>query len=245
MTSNTYDFYNPLTLKIFLIIGDCLKTLYYMTLLVFIHATTRFPLTECLATRLLLGINLGCITCIWWFQWVSNYLELSSFYLRFGSPHDPDLEKFIQHLNNFSKIFALQACFLSFEQLYRVWGSVLDSKADQETKQLLESSTPGDRRRTQGIINYMYDDHMDNETIDIEVQNAPQRKTYTHGSFIVEEEYIGTAMSQEKSMATHGIAAAFQLLRIILGYLISLKISVNASIGVLSVELINHLLAFG
>ena len=216
-----------------------------MTLLVFIHATTRFPLTECLATRLLLGINLGCITCIWWFQWVSNYLELSSFYLRFGSPHDPDLEKFIQHLNNFSKIFALQACFLSFEQLYRVWGSVLDSKADQETKQLLESSTPGERRRTQGIINYMYDDHIDNETIDNENQNAPQRKTYTHGSYIVEEEYIGTAMSQEKSMATHGIAAAFQLLRIILGYLISIKISVNASIGVLSVELINHLIAFG
>ena len=244
MTSNTYDFYNPLTLKVLLIASDCLKTLYYMTLLIFIHATTRFPLKECLATRLLLGINLGCITCIWWFQWVSNYLELSSFYLRFGSPHDPDLEKFIQHLDNFSKIFALQACFLSFEQLYRVWGSVLDPQADQETKQLLESSTPGERRRTQGVINYMYDDQNE-ETVGDENYNTPQRKTYTHGDYVVEEEYVGTAMSQEKSMATHGVGAAFQLLRIILGYLISLEISVNASIGVLSVELINHLIALG
>ena len=51
LTSNTYDFYNPIELKWLFIVTDLTQTIYYMTLLVFIHATTRFPLQEDLGTR--------------------------------------------------------------------------------------------------------------------------------------------------------------------------------------------------
>ena len=68
MTSTVYDWYNPIIGKRLLITSNCSSTFYYMTLLIFIHATTRFPLKESLTTRIFLSVNLGCVTCFWWFQ---------------------------------------------------------------------------------------------------------------------------------------------------------------------------------
>ena len=72
-------------------------------------------------------------------------LDLSVFYLNFGRPHNPDLVKFIVHLDNFSRVFATQACFLSFEQLYRVWGSVF-SKESAEQESLMPKLSPLERK---------------------------------------------------------------------------------------------------
>ena len=72
-------------------------------------------------------------------------LDLTVFYLNFGRPHNPDLVKFIVHLDNFSRVFATQACFLSFEQLYRVWGCVY-TKESAEQESLMPKISPLERK---------------------------------------------------------------------------------------------------
>ena len=82
------------------------------------------------------------------------------------------------------------------------------------------------------------DEGNDNDELHIE------RKTVFYGNYEIEEEYAGAAMSRSRTMVAHGICGAFQLTRIVVGYLISFNLTVSASLGALSIELVNHVIAF-
>ena len=108
------------------------------------------------------------------------------------------------------------------------------------------------RRRTSGIMNFMYDSESLRTVEDTDVivghasqSSQKQRKTYIYGDYQIEDEYVGAALSPERKMLVHAVCAAFQLARLIVGLLLSMNFSVNASIGALSIELVNHTIALG
>ena len=166
---------------------------------------------------------------------------MGEFYLQYESPHDEDLQKFIRHLDNFSRVFALQASFLAFEQLYRVWGAVYTEKTVERAN--VTSPLTSSRRRTTGIINDMYDAYEPIDSDDNERNLRIERKTVFYGNYEIEQEFHGASMSSSRTMVAHGLCGAFQLVRIVVGYLISLNLTTQASLAALSIELANHVIA--
>ena len=92
----------------------------------------------------------------------------------------------------------------------------------------------------------MYDAYeaVDNEDEGNDDELQVERKTVFYGNYEIEEEYVGAAMSRSRTMVAHGFCGAFQLTRIVVGYLISFNLTVSASLGALSIELVNHVIAF-